>query len=164
MNNENQSNNLKQSAEELAQKIKNNETVNKVTTKINGSKYSALIKIGVLALAVFLVISLFSTLFADKYAKLAEEAILDEYTEMLEDYGAENVKIKTKLIATNKDAGLYCFDTTASCKYEGEKREQNSFILVYSTEDDTFLMQQYEYDKENKGIKKEVALSALSRG
>lgn len=166
-------NKIKESASDMAQKIKENETVANVTDKINqneyvkkinNSKYAKLIKFGAIALAVILVFSIFGGLFGDKNAKKAEEKVISEYTEMLEDYGAKNVKVKTKLIAKNKEANMYCFDTTASCKYEGNKRKQSSFIVAYSDGEETYLVVQYEYEKENKSIKKELAFSALSKG
>lgn len=164
---------IKTAAKDAAQKVQENETVANVADKINqneyvqkikGSKHAKLIKIGAVALAVILVISLFSGIFGNKNVKKAEKQIISEYTEMLEDEGAKNVKVKTKLIAKNKEADLYCFDTKASCKYEGEKRKQNSYIVVYSDGEESYLVVQYEYEKENKSIKKEMAFSALSRG
>lgn len=163
----------KDTTAEMAQKIKENETVANVADKINqnehvqkikNSKYSKLVKLGAIVLAVVLVVSLFSAVFGNKNAQKAEKQVVSEYTELLEENGAKNVKIKTKLIAKNKDADLYCFDTTASCKYEGEKRKQSSFVVAYSDGKETYLVVQYEYEKENKSIKKEMAFAALSRG
>lgn len=164
---------IKNVAKDVAQKAQENETIANVAEKINqnehvqkikNSKNAKLIKIGAIALAVILVISLFSGGFGNKNVKKAEKQIVSEYTEILEDEGAGNIKIKTKLIAKNKAADLYCFDTTASCKYEGEKRKQSSFIVVYSDGKESYLVAQYEYQKENKSIKRELAFSALSRG
>ncbi len=164
---------IKTAAKDAVEKVQSNETVANVTEKINqnehvqkikGSKHASLIKIGAIALAVILVISLFSGGFGNKKVKKAEKQIVSEYTEMLKDEGAKNVKVKTRLIAKNKEADLYCFDTTASCKYEGEKRKQSSFIIVYSDGKETNLVTQYEYEKESKSIKREMAFSALSRG
>lgn len=132
--------------------------------KINGSSYGKWIKIAIAVVAVILVFSLLSSLFGNKNVKKAEKQLVNEYTEMLEDEGAEKVKIKTKLIAKNKDADLYCFDTTATCKYEGEKKKQGSFVIVYSDGEEAFLVMRYEYDKQNKSIKRELAYSALSKG
>jgi hypothetical protein len=164
---------IKTVAKDAAQKIKDNETVKNVTEtiaqnehvqKINNGKYTKLIKIGAGVLAVVLVFSIFSAIVGDKKAKRAEEQIIEEYTEMLEDMGAKKVDIDADLIAKNKDANLYCFDTNASCKYEGKNREQDSFVIVYSDGDTEYLVVQYEYNKENKSIKKELALAALVRG
>ena len=140
--------------------LNQNETLSETTTNKNGNDYGKLIKIGAAILAVILIFSLFG----NKYARRAEDKIVEEFTEMLEDYGAKNIKVKTNVIGKNKDAGMYCVDTTAKCKYEGETKSQSSYILVYSDKEGTVLVRQFEYTKENKRDIRDIALASLAKG
>ena len=101
---------------------------------------------------------------ADKYAKKAQDEIKASITSMLKDEDVENIKVKAKAIGKNKDAGLYCFDVTATGKYQSEKFEYTSFVIVLSDSDMVSTYREFEYDKETKDIEREMALAALSRG
>lgn len=86
---------------------------------------------------------------------------------MLEDEGATNCNVKAKAIGKNKDASLYAFDTTVSCKYAGKDFDYSAFFILYYDSDDvenSYIFKEYEYQDENKRDMRDIALASLSKG
>lgn len=67
----------------------------------------------------------------------------------------------------NKDASLYAFDTTVSCKYAGKDFDYSAFFILYYDSDDvenSYIFKEYEYQDENKRDMRDIALASLSKG
>lgn len=165
--------NAKEKVKELSGKIQENEKVaaamekvndNKYVQKAKGSKYGNLIKYGVILVAVILIFNVGKAVFKDKYAAKAEQAVISQEKEGISYYGGTGIKVSAKTIAKNADAHMYLIDLNVSADNNGTRVSNTSFVLVYSDEDGAMLMQEIEYTKETKSVKKEVALSMLSRG
>lgn len=135
-----------------------------VAAKVKQSKYAGWIKIGAVVLAAILVISLIGSLFSDKNAKAAEKRLVTSIEELLEEADFTGIKVKAKLVAKNKDAYLYCFDTTVTCKYDGEKETKTSFYIMYADGEDIFLLNEFDYEKENKKDAREIAIAFVEEG
>ena len=166
-------NKFKDTANEVTQKIKDNETVagaidkinqNEYVKKVNKSKYSKLIKIGAVAIALVVIYNVFFFLFADKKAQKAQEYMTSEIVAILKDGGATNESVKAKAIGKNEDADMYAFDTTIKYKANGKDYETTSYFLVYSGDEGSYLVNRYDYEDENKQDMKDIVLAKLARG
>lgn len=164
---------VKNTANEVTEKIKENEKVanavekinqNEYVQKVNKSKYSKFIKIGIGIIAIILIFNIFSFIFSDKKVKAAQDYMISEITSLINDDGGTDGKVRAKAIGKNTDAELYAFDTNITYKKNGKNYENNSFIIVCYSDDLTFIYRQYEYEKGNKRDMKDVALATLSKG
>lgn len=157
-------NKLKDIATDISQKIKENEAVANVTAKINASKYSKLIKIGVIAVAVFLVFSLFSAIFGDD-SKVAEEAMTKEIlTSMQNAIGYSDIEFESELISKNRSDDLYLFDTTLTYTRVGENHEEKTFYIVYTDGKSGTRVRSFSYEDNERDNIEEEALAVLKKG
>ena len=122
-------------------------------------------RIVVIIVVIILAFTLFKSIFADKYAKKAQDAIKTSVATMLEQEGISDIKISAKAIGKNTTADMYCFDVSATGKYLSEKFEFYSYIIVISDKEGVSVYRDdFEYTEDNKEIIREMALAALSRG
>lgn len=167
-------NKMKEATGNAVQKAKENEKIagavdkinqNEYIAKANKSKYSKFIKIGAVVVALILLFNLFSFIFGDRNAKKAEEYLKTDIITAFEDSEAKNLKVETKVIGKNEENHLYAIDTIVSGKNaNGENHTTMQIAIVYSDGNESYGVNCYDYDKENKNDVKEVALSALVRG
>lgn len=166
-------NKVKDTANEVTQKIKDNETVagaidkinqNEYVKKVNKSKYSKLIKIGAVAIALVVIYNVFFFLFADKKAQKAQEFLVTEITDIFKEDPSSECNVKASAIGKNEDSALYAFDTTINCKFDGKSEEYTAFYIVCYDDECAYLLEEYQYTKENKKDMKDITLATLSRG
>lgn len=169
-------NKVKDTANEVTQKIKDNEKVagaidkinqNEYVKKVNKSKYSLLIKIGAVAIALVVVYNLFFFIFGDKKAKKAQDFLISQIELLSENENMDECKVEAKIIGKNEDASMYAFDTIVNAKYMNRESKTYSYIVIYYDEENEFnsyMVGEYQYENENKQDMKDIALAKLARG
>lgn len=167
---------VKDTANEVTQKIKDNEKIagaidkinqNEYVKKVNKSKYSLLIKIGVVAIALVVIYNMFIFIFGDKKAKKAQDFLINQIELLSENKDIDECKVEAKIIGKNEDASMYAFDTTVNVKYMNREAKTSSYIVIYYDEENEFnsyTVGEYEYENENKQDMKDFALAKLARG
>ncbi len=130
-----------------------NDTVSNTVSKVNNSKYSKLIKIGLVVLAVILVFNIFGG--TSKPEKYLKETIKTMYSGV----GCKISAVDT--VKSDKDKGLYLIDATVKSEDTKTKR----FYLVYFDGKNGDWIKDFEYygknafekEKHNKSdVKKEA--------
>ena len=169
-------NKVKDTANEVTQKIKDNETVagaidkinqNEYVKKVNKSKYSKLIKICAVAIALVVIYNLFFFIFGDKKAKKAQDFLISQIELQAVNENIDECNVEAKIIGKNEDASMYAFDTIVNAKYMNQKAKTSSYIVIYYDEENEFnsyTVGEYEYEKENKRDMKDIALAKLAKG
>lgn len=166
-------NKVKDTANEVTQKIKDNEKVagaidkinqNEYVKKVNKSKYAIFIKIGAVIVALVVAYNAFFFIFGDKKAKKAQETLEAEFVSLIDDGGGQKESIESKTIAKNEEAYLYLVDATVKYKVDGQSHTESGFYIVYCDDENSFTVKQYKYDKESKNTMKEFALAKLAQG
>ena len=169
-------NKVKDTANEVTQKIKDTETVagaidkinqNEYVKKVNKSKYSKLIKICAVAIALVVIYNLFFFIFGDKKAKKAQDFLISQIELQAVNENIDECNVEAKIIGKNEDASMYAFDTIVNAKYMNQKAKTSSYIVIYYDEENEFnsyTVGEYEYEKENKRDMKDIALAKLAKG
>lgn len=169
-------NKVKDTANEVTQKIKDNEKVagaidkinqNEYVKKVNKSKYSLLIKIGAVAIALVVIYNVFFFIFGDKKAKKAQDFLISQIELLSENENMDECKVEAKIIGKNEDASMYAFDTTVNAKYMNREAKTYSYIVIYYDEENEFnsyTVGEYQYENENKQDMKDIALAKLAKG
>ncbi len=157
---------VKTTVENATTKIKGNEKVVKAVDKVNSSKYSKLIKIGLVILAVVLVFNIFSGLFTDKNKAYAVEYAESWVDNWFEQNGIGDLKRKTDIdvIDSNKDENLYVVDIVIKGKsVSGLDTEQCIYLVVSADKKNKKAedIAAFTYDSSNKIEMKKEALSYL---